>query len=165
MIEVAVAQLGVDRATNSPVVILREREGTRVLPIWIGPAEASAIAMELQGVKFPRPLTHDLLKLIIVGLGGSLQHVYIRSVQENTYFAELLIRRGEDAFQVDARPSDSIALALRLRAPIFASEGLLGDGDDEGHTGGGEPPTDDAADALKRYLEQLDPEDFGKFTP
>jgi hypothetical protein len=165
MIEVSVAQLGVDRATNSPVVILREREGTRVLPIWIGPAEASAIAMELQGVKFPRPLTHDLLKLIIVGLGGSLQHVFIRSVQENTYFAELLIRRGEDAFQVDARPSDSIALALRLRAPIFASEGLLGEGDDDGQGGDGEPPSDAAADALKRYLEQLDPEDFGKFTP
>ena len=165
MIEVSVAQLGVDRATNSPVVILREREGTRVLPIWIGPAEASAIAMELQGVKFPRPLTHDLLKLIIVGLGGSLQHVVIRSVQENTYFAELLIRRGEDAFQVDARPSDSIALALRLRAPIFAAEGLLGEGDDDGQGGDGEPPSDAAADALKRYLEQLDPEDFGKFTP
>jgi bifunctional DNase/RNase len=166
VIEVAVAQLGVDRTTNSPVVILREREGTRVLPIWIGPAEASAIAMELQGVKFQRPLTHDLLKQVIVGLGGSLQHVYIRSVQENTYFAELLIRRGEDAFQVDARPSDSIALALRLKAPIFASEGLLGEGDDDGSGGEGEPSPDDAAaDALKRYLEQLDPEDFGKFSP
>ena len=166
MIELAVAQLGVDRTTNSPVVILRERGGTRVLPIWIGPAEASAIAMELQGVKFQRPLTHDLLKQVIVGLGGSLQHVYIRSVQENTYFAELLIRRGEDAFQVDARPSDSIALALRLQAPIFASEGLLGEGEDDGPGGEGEPAPDDAAaDALKRYLEQLDPEDFGKFSP
>lgn len=166
MIEVAVAQLGVDRTTNSPVVILRERDGTRVLPIWIGPAEASAIAMELQGVKFQRPLTHDLLKQVIVGLGGSLQHVYIRAVQENTYFAELLIRRGDDVFQVDARPSDSIAIALRLHAPIFASEGLLGEGDDDGPGGAGEsPPEDHAADALKRYLEQLDPEDFGKFSP
>ena len=167
MFEVTVAQLGVDRATNSPVVILRERDGARVLPIWIGPAEASAIAMELQGVKFQRPLTHDLLKQVIVGLGGELKHVLIRAVQENTYFAELLIRRGEDVFQVDARPSDSIALALRLHAPIFASDGLLGDaGDgpgDRDEPSSGAP--DDAADALKRYLEQLDPEDFGKFTP
>src|SRR5690242_1074664 len=119
MIEVRVAQLGLDRDNNSPVVVLQEKDGERMLPIWIGPAEASAIAMELAGVKFARPLTHDLLKQIITGLGAELRRVNITSVKDNTYFAELLINRADQIFQVDARPSDSIAIALRLKAPIF----------------------------------------------
>src|SRR5688500_11119175 len=122
MIEVTVADLGLDRTTNTPVVILREKEGARVLPIWIGPAEASAIAMELQGMKAQRPLTHDLLKQILVGLGGDLRRVVISSVKENTYFAELLIRREDHVFQVDARRSASIALALRTHAPISSRD-------------------------------------------
>ena len=93
MHEMTVAHLGVDRNTESPVVILREKDGSRVLPIWIGPAEASAIAMELQGVKAARPMTHDLLKQVIVGLGGELRRIVISAVRENTYFAELLIQR------------------------------------------------------------------------
>src|ERR671929_5840 len=118
MIEVTVAHLGLDRTTNTPVVILREKEGSRVLPIWIGPAEASAIAMELQGMKAQRPLTHDLLKQILVGLGGDLRRVVISAVKENTYFAELLIRRDDHVFQVDARPSDSIALVIPSAAAV-----------------------------------------------
>jgi hypothetical protein len=163
MKEVTVAHLGLDRTTNSPVVILREKDGARVLPIWIGPAEASAIAMELQGVKAQRPLTHDLLKQVIVGLGGDLHRVVISSVKENTYFAELLIRREDHVFQVDARPSDSIALALRLNAPIFTSDRLL----DESGVETDEPAPDPSLDAerLKQYLEKLDPQDFGKFNP
>jgi bifunctional DNase/RNase len=86
MIEVTVAHLGVDRATNTPVVILREKDGERVLPIWIGPAEASAIAMEMQGVKALRPMTHDLLKQIVLGLGAELRRVTIHDVKDNTYF-------------------------------------------------------------------------------
>lgn len=163
MREVTVAHLGVDKNTNSPVVILREREGTRMLPIWIGPAEASAIAMELEGVKAARPMTHDLLKQVIVGLGGELRRVLISAVRENTYFAELTIRRDDHVLQVDARPSDSIALALRLDAPIFASDGLLDPGADESE----EPPTEPSIDVekLRQYLEKLDPQDFGKFNP
>ena len=166
MIEVRVAHLGLDRTTNTPVVILQEREGERVLPIWIGPAEASAIAMELAGVKFSRPLTHDLLKQIVVGLGADLRKVIITQVKDNTYFAELHIYRGDAVIQIDARPSDSIALALRLKAPIFTSETLLeltsvetGDGTIE------KGPEHLDTDALKTYLQNLDPEDFGKFTP
>lgn len=164
MIEVTVAHLGLDRTTNTPVVILREKGGARVLPIWIGPAEASAIAMELQGMKAQRPLTHDLLKQILVGLGGDLRRVVISAVKENTYFAELLIRRDDHVFQVDARPSDSIALALRVNAPIFTSDSLL----DQAPTDGEEPSPDsstEAADKLKQHLERMDPQDFGKFTP
>ncbi len=165
MIEVKVAHLGLDRATNTPVVILQEKEGERVLPIWIGPAEASAIAMELAGVKFSRPLTHDLVKQIVVGLGADLQRVVISQVKENTYYAELHLHRDDHVIQIDARPSDSIAVALRLKAPIFTQEGLL----ELTSIDTVEPmlPDTDAMDpeSLKSYLENLDPEDLGKFTP
>lgn len=168
MLQVRVAHLGLDRTTNTPVVILQENDGQRVLPIWIGPAEASAIAMELAGVKFSRPLTHDLLKQVIVGLGAELRKVIITQVKDNTYFAELHIYRGDTVIQIDARPSDSIALALRLKAPILTSETLLeltSVDTSEGaiQPGSGTGPLD--ADTLKSYLQNLDPEDFGKFTP
>jgi len=166
MIEVRVAHLGVDRTTNTPVVILQEQGGERVLPIWIGPAEASAIAMELAGMKFSRPLTHDLLKQVIVGLNAELRKVIITQVKDNTYYAELHIYRGDTVIQIDARPSDSIAVALRLKAPIFTKDGLLE------HTSIETTDTvsDSSAgpldpDALKTYLQNLDPEDFGKFIP
>ncbi|HXE57124.1 MAG TPA: bifunctional nuclease family protein [Gemmatimonadales bacterium] len=163
MIEVTVAHLGLDRTTNSPVVILREKNGSRVLPIWIGPAEASAIAMEMQGVKAPRPLTHDLLKQVIIGLGGDLRRVLISAVKQNTYFAELLIHRGDQVVQLDARPSDSIALALRLRAPIFTTDHLLDQSAVETVEQVEDPSHD--AEKLKQYLEKLDPQDFGRFNP
>ncbi len=166
LLEVRVAHLGLDRTTNTPVVILQEKEGERVLPIWIGPAEASAIAMELAGVKFSRPLTHDLLKQVIVGLGADLRKVIITQVKDNTYYAEMHIYRGDAVIQIDARPSDSIAVALRLRAPIFTSENLLeltSIDTGEGQTEAGPQALD--PDSLKTYLQGLDPEDFGKFTP
>ena len=165
-IQVRVAHLGLDRTTNTPVVILQEQDGERVLPIWIGPAEASAIAMELAGVKFARPLTHDLLKQVILGLGADLRKVIITQVKENTYYAELHIYRGDAVIQIDARPSDSIAVALRLKAPIFTSEGLLAlTSVETGEAGGESGTTPLDPDALKTYLQNLDPEDFGKFTP
>ncbi len=162
--EVRVAHLGLDRNTNAPVVVLQEKDGQRVLPIWIGPSEASAIAMELAGVKFSRPLTHDLLKQVIVGLGGELRRVLITAVKENTYYAELHIYRNGDVVQVDARPSDSIAIALRLKAPIFSSGSLLDLAPiSTVDTSPEEGPLD--AESLKTYLQNLDPEDFGKFMP
>lgn len=163
MIEVTVAHLGLDRSSNTPVVILKEKEGARVLPIWIGPAEASAIAMVIQGVKAPRPMTHDLLKQLVVGLGAELRRVVISQVKENTYFAELLMSRDEELFQLDARPSDSIALALRLHAPIYTSDDLLDErsvAEPEGESG-----ADLEAQRLKEYLERMDPQDFGRFNP
>lgn len=164
MVRMTVAHLGVDRSTNTPVVILREVGGERALPIWIGTSEANAIAMELQGVKPQRPMTHDLLKHVVAGLGGELRRVHITELKEDTYFAELLIFRGEEVFQVDARPSDSIALALRCNAPIFTSDTLLERAAEAGRTklpDGGPPDPD----ALRRYLEKLDPQDFGRFQP
>ncbi len=161
MIRMSVAHLGVDRSTNSPVVILREVGGERSLPIWIGSSEANAIAMEMQGVKPQRPMTHDLLKHLLSGLGGELRRVHITDLRDDTYFAELQIVRGEDVVQVDARPSDSIALALRCNAPIFTTESLL---ERSGLPSEQVEPTTDP-EALKRYLEKLDPQDFGRFQP
>ena len=187
MVEMAVARLGIDSTTNSYVVVLREKGGPRILPIWIGQPEAEAIASHLNGVKRERPLTHDLARNLVVGLGGVLRRVTISRVEENTYFAELHLQRDDAIVQVDARPSDSIALALRLAAPIFAQEALLvrPDDDDDGDaseaTGDSpEPDTSSAATPdfaaarrsedlsaqhLKDYLERLRPEDFGKFHP
>lgn len=163
MVEVTVAHLGVERSSNTPIVVLQEKDGSRMIPIYIGPAEANAIAMELADVKFERPLTHDLLQQVIVGLGAQLNRVVVTRVEKNTYYAELQLRRDDHVVQVDARPSDSIAIALRLKAPIFTSEDLLEPS--ERLAGGDSPDESLNADALKNYLQNLDPEDFGKFTP
>ena len=163
MVRMRVAHLGLDRSTNTPVVVLREEEGERTLPIWIGASEANAIALELQGVKPERPLTHDLMKLLVSGLGGELRRVLIAGLRENTYLAQLLIYRAGEVFEVDARPSDSIALALRMHAPIFSNDELL----DRTAQGSEANPTEPASDpdALKRFLEKLDPQDLGRFQP
>jgi bifunctional DNase/RNase len=176
MIEVTVARLGLDSASNSYVVILQEKDGDRLLPIWIGQPEAESIVMEMHGIHPPRPLTHDLCKRLISGMGGALRRVQITKVQDNTYFAELHIHRGEDVFHIDARPSDSIAIALRCSAPIFAQETLLTavaveeaemDESDESpfasETPDLTPRKDISAEQLKEYLEKMRPEDFGKF--
>jgi len=163
MIEVVVQHLGLDPTSNSPVVVLREKDGQRFLPIWIGPAEANAIAMKLQDVQAPRPMTHDLLTRVVTGLGGTLRRVFINSVKENTYYAEMVIDRDDHVFQVDARPSDSIAIALRLEAPIFTEDRLLNhpvEGDDALQS---DPAL--SAELLKQRLEKLDPQDFGRFNP
>lgn len=176
MIEVTVQSLGLDRSSNTPVVILQEKDGTRVLPIWIGPGEASAIAMELAGMNFSRPLTHDLFASALRGLGGDLKRVVITKVVENTYYAEMIISRDSEYFSLDARPSDSIAIALRMDAPIFTSDELLEhtsieisegadfEGDDEEQEDA-EGETPKGPEDLKEYLRRLHPEDFGRFTP
>jgi bifunctional DNase/RNase len=184
MIEVVVSRLGLDSSTNSYVVVLQERGGTRLLPIWIGQPEAESIVMHMHNVKRVRPLTHDLVRSLIVGMGAQLRRVQITRVEKSTYFAELQIQRGETLVHIDARPSDSIAVALRLSAPIFAAESLLvepaevtdDDADeDEGESSGPDFSTPDpdtsrddaelSAEQLKAYLENLRPEDFGKFNP
>jgi bifunctional DNase/RNase len=169
MVEVIVARLGLDSSTQSYVVILQEKGGERLLPIWIGQPEAESIVMQMHNVKRVRPLTHDLCKSLILGLGGALQKVHITRVEKNTYYAELYISRNGDMVQVDARPSDSIAIALRLSAPIYAADSLLSDVQIEESTESFEietPPPSAAelnAEQLKEYLERLRPEDFGKF--
>lgn len=180
MIEVLVSRLGLDSATNSYVVVLQERGGTRLLPIWIGQPEAESIVRHMHSVKNARPLTHDLVRNLILGMGAQLRRVQITRVEKSTYFAELHIQRGDTLVHIDARPSDSIAIALRLSSPIFAAEELLvepsdedeeeqsevpGVGDAEGSEISGPDDSELSAEQLKAYLENLRPEDFGKFNP
>ena len=169
VVEVVVARLGLDSTTQSYVLVLQEKGGSRLLPIWIGQPEAESIVMQIHSIKRVRPLTHDLCKNLIQGLGGSLRRVQITRVEKNTYYAELHINRGGEVVQIDARPSDSIAIALRLAAPIFAAEALLStiEVEEQGDETPGAATTSDtgelSADQLKEYLENLRPEDFGKF--
>ncbi len=160
VVEVKLTGLAVDAQAKSHVVLLKELEGVRVLPIWIGPAEAQAIARELAGQRFPRPLTHDLLATIVEGLKAKVTRVVIAELKDNTFFANLIIERDGEVLSIDARPSDSIAVALRCQAPLFVNDKLLSDpGDQE------EPTEEDKAKELSRFLENLDPEDFGKYNP
>ena len=169
VVEVVVARLGLDSTTQSYVLVLQEKGGSRLLPIWIGQPEAESIVMQIHSIKRVRPLTHDLCKNLIQGLGGSLRRVQITRVEKNTYYAELHINRGDTLVQIDARPSDSIAIALRLAAPIFAAETLLSsiEVDEQSEESPGAATVSDtgelSADQLKEYLENLRPEDFGKF--
>ena len=167
LIEVEVMRLGLDRSTNSYVVILQEKGGARLLPIWIGQPEAESIVIEMNKLKRERPLTHDLCKNLIIGMGGTLRRVNITKVENRTFFAELHIARTSGAVHIDARPSDSIAIALRLSAPIFASETLLSEVQIEESESYEAEKIQDAselnAEQLKEYLERLRPEDFGKF--
>ena len=190
MREVEVASLGLDKSSNTPVVILKEKEGEGVLPIWIGPGEASAIAMRLAGIEFSRPLTHDLLTTVVEGLGSELVRVLITKVVDNTYYASLIFRQNGEMVSIDSRPSDSIALALRAEAPIFADEELMelsaveieeaqleAEGEPEEFLAQEEGAGPGAAEAgpeegeettakdLREYLKNLNPEDFGRFTP
>lgn len=178
MVEVTVSRLGLDSSSSSYVVVLQERGGTRLLPIWIGQPEAESIVMHMHDVKRARPLTHDLFRSLIVGLGAELRRVHITRVEKSTYYGELQIQLGETLVRIDARPSDCIAIALRLGAPILASEALLMEPDletaeeeDAGadfELGEAEAAGDDtelSREQLKAYLENLRPEDFGKFNP
>lgn len=161
IIEVKVASLGIDSSTQSPIVILKELEGERYLPIWIGPSEASAIATELAGVKFSRPLTHDLMKNLVRALHGELSQVVIGALKDNTYYAQVFVHNEGDVVSIDARPSDSIALALRLGSPIYASEDLL---DHTAEEVGEVEEDDHDPEDLKDYLRRMNPEDFGRFS-
>jgi bifunctional DNase/RNase len=176
VVEVIVSKLGHDGQQKTFVVILQERDGTRVLPIWIGRPEAESIAAHLHGVPRERPMTHDLAKALVVALEASLAKVVVTRVEDHTYYAEMHLVRGGETYFVDARPSDAIAIALRCGAPLFVTEELLNDyeqlASEEGDPGPGAPSAGDIAAAesgdyaenLRRHLEQLNPEDFGKFS-
>jgi bifunctional DNase/RNase len=125
MKDVYVSGIALDRDKEFPVVLIRSDEGEEVLPIWIGAAEATAIYTVLAGKRFERPMTHDLLKLVVEELGGRVNGIEITGIHEDTYFARIVLSRGEDLFYLDARPSDAIALALRSGSTIRVEEGLF----------------------------------------
>ena len=156
-VEVKVFRLALD-AANTPVVLLKEVSGDRILPIWIGHAEAQAIAMVLEKVKIERPLTHDLMKSIIGALRVKVTRILISDLKANTFYAKIFLESDGSIFSIDARPSDSIALALRIRAPIFVADGVM-------KSSGTSLKMDEhtKADVLRDHLKQLNPEDFGEY--
>jgi bifunctional DNase/RNase len=157
MNEMIVSGLAIDERTHTPVVLLKEKGGERMLPIWIGPSEASSIAIQLTGRKFQRPLTHDLLKTIVEGMGARIPKIAIVELRDKTYYAKVYLERASELISIDARPSDCIALALRTQSPIFVAEDLLRDEDVVKEVG-----ADKTMEQLQKALEDMDPEEFGK---
>ena len=125
MQEMLIDSIRVSLMNYQRVVILKEKSSDRYLPIWIGPAEADSIAVKLQDLSVPRPLTHDLLNLVITSLGGSVSHIVVSDLLNDTFYAKIFIQRNGDNLEVDSRPSDAIALAVRVKVPIYVEETVL----------------------------------------
>ena len=157
-IEMSIKGLMVDPITNTPIVILRDKDGQRVLPIWVGIFEANAIALQIENVTTPRPMTHDLLRNVIHDLNASVQKIVVCDLQENTFYALIYLAMNGDTLTIDARPSDAIALALRTRAPIFVEESVI-DNAKPFDVAGDKPD----AERLHKWLESLDPDELGKY--
>jgi bifunctional DNase/RNase len=157
-IEMSIKGLIVDPITNTPIVILRDKDGQRVLPIWVGIFEANAIALQIENVTTARPMTHDLLRNVIQDLKATVQKIVVCDLQENTFYALIYLLLDGNTLAIDARPSDAIALALRTRAPIFVEESVI-DNAKPFDMGADKPD----ADRLHKWLESLDPDDLGKY--
>ena len=156
LVKAKIGGLALDITTNSPVVTLSPEDSQKILPIWIGHYEAWAIGMELSGVVSKRPLTHDLLFSVIKSMGGVVEKVCIVELKEQTFFAKVFIAMDGKAIEIDARPSDSLALALKAKAPIFVDEELFSLKDEQSS---GIPDQESLRDRLRR----MNPEDFGKY--
>lgn len=156
MIEVTVSKVAIDVNSKMPVIVLKEKDGDKTLSIWIGLFEAQAIALALENVRPPRPLTHDLAKSLIEKLNGRVDRVVISDLRHNTFYATIFMRRNGEPFQVDSRPSDAIALALRLKVPIFIEETVL----DKIAIGDKPPIKEEEIEDFKKRLKDLKPEDF-----
>jgi len=155
-IEMSIKGLMVDPISNMPIVILRDKEGNRTLPIWVGMFEANAIALQIENISTPRPMTHDLLRNVIHDLKANVEKIVVCDLQDGTFYALIYLRVDGESVAIDSRPSDAIALALRTRAPIFVEEAVI----DSAKTV--DVTTDKSdADRLQKYLESLDPDDLG----
>ena len=161
LIEMEISALAIDPTMNMPFVILKNGDGTQMLPIWIGILEASAIAMQLEKVELARPMTHDLMKNILDGLDAKVEKILINDLADNTYFARIFIKAGERALEFDARPSDSMALALRTGAKIYVEQNVIDKSRKIDSTAKQIPIAD--KDKWLEILENMDPEDFGKY--
>lgn len=158
MIRMIVQGLTIDPDTNSPILVLKEPEGEHSLPIWIGLLEATAIASELEKVRFSRPMTHDLMRNFIKEMGFSVSKVEVTDLKDNTFYAMIHLLSPDGEKTVDSRPSDAIALALRTEAPIFVAKKVL---ERSGVTGKGE--SEDAEGKWREMLEDMNSKDFGKY--
>ncbi len=160
--EMTVSGLTIDPFTNSPIMILKDVASDKAVPIWIGLLEATAIASELENIKFSRPMTHDLLKNIMELMETQVSKVEVCDLRDNTYFALIYLSRGNSEMTIDARPSDAIAIALRTKAPIFVAEVVIQKAR-RVDLSAKEAITSDDAKKWTEILESLDPEDFGKY--
>jgi len=156
-VEMKIKGLMIDPITNMPIIILRDTRGEAVMPIWVGIFEANAIALELEKVVTPRPMTHDLLRDVIKSLGASIERIAVTDLKDNTFYALIHMTHNGRKFNVDARPSDAIALALRAQAPIFVDTNVI-------ELAKKIDPTEDAKDTerLKKWLDTLDETELGK---
>ena len=157
MIEMTVAGVRIEFPSNSPIVLLREAEGERFLPIWIGQSEAQAIAIGQQGLVTPRPMTHDLLKNILDEMAVQVENIVISELRDGTFYAVINMQRNGSSHEVSSRPSDAIALAVRLGCKIFANEEVLSEASilipNEGED-------DEEVEKFREFLENVNPEDF-----
>ena len=161
-IEFRIKGLMMDPITNAPIVVLREVGGDALMPIWVGIFEANAIAMQIEKVDMPRPMTHDLLKAVLDHLDIEVTKVVVSELRDNTFYAHIFLRSGDRTITVDSRPSDAIAIALRTDSPIFITDGVLA----KSHKPDGAPVPSSrqrAAEDIKKWLENLDPDDLGKY--
>ena len=155
MIELNLVGVRVEVPNNQPIVLLKEREGERYLPIWIGYMEAQAIAYALQGVVTPRPMTHDLMKNVLEEIGVHVERIVITELRDGTFYATIQMSRDGSKYDISSRPSDAIALAVRVNVPIFANEDVLTEAsivirDDE----------EQEVEKFREFLDQVTPEDF-----
>ena len=157
-VKMGVKALIVDPIANMPVVILRDESEQNLLPIWVGVFEANAIALQMEGVTTPRPMTHDLLKSVIENAQGTVLRVVINALEENTFYAQIHLRVANRDVLVDSRPSDAIALALRMNAPVFVEEDVL-----EKSRNNDTTPDGQNASRLRKWLEEVDPDSLGKY--
>jgi uncharacterized protein len=158
LVEMTIKGLMVDPITNMPIIILRDREGQKVLPIWVGVFEANAIALQIENIQTPRPMTHDLLRNIIQDLQASVERVVVCDLRDNTFYALIHLQTPSGPVAIDARPSDAIALALRTRAPILVEERVIDNAKSVDFTNDKQD-----SDRLQQWLESLDPDDMGKY--
>ena len=157
-IEMTIKGLMIDPITNMPIVILKDKEGERVLPIWVGVFEANAIALQIENISTPRPMTHDLIRNILSEIEADVQRIVVYELRENTFYAMIYLDREGETMAIDARPSDAIALALRTKSPIFVEDDVV-------ESAKGLDLTKDTTDSerLEKWLEGLNPDDLGKY--
>ena len=157
-IEMTIKGMMVDPITNMPIVILQDGEGKRVLPIWVGVFEANAIALQIENVAATRPTTHDLLRNIINDLEATVKKIVVSDLKENTFYAVIHLLLRDKLVTIDSRPSDAIALALRVRAPIFADDTVIENAKQLNIS-----PSKGDSERLEKWLESLDPDEMGKY--
>ena len=157
-IEMTIKGLMIDPISNMPIVILKDKAGDRVLPIWVGVFEANAIALQIENISTPRPMTHDLIKNILTEIEAEVQRIVVSDLRDNTFYAMIYLDRDGETIAIDARPSDAIALALRTRSPIFVEDSVV-------ETAKGMDLSKEPSDSerLQKWLEGLNPDDLGKY--